>query len=88
MPATDSYMNYYSSAESKKRMGEKGFENARVIVLAGEETVTKDLAELETAGHQLPKLPKGQQYDYNPKTGEVLPGMDGVTVDGVPYNKL
>ena len=31
----------------------------------------KDLAELETAGHQLPKLPKGQQYDYNPKTGEV-----------------
>ncbi len=34
-------------AEIRKKMGEKGFENARVIVLAGEETVTKELAELD-----------------------------------------
>ena len=33
-------------AEIKKKMATKGFENARVIVLAGEETVTKDLTEL------------------------------------------
>jgi hypothetical protein len=31
-------------AEIKKKMGESGFENARVIVIAGEETITKDLA--------------------------------------------
>jgi hypothetical protein len=28
-------------------MGEKGFENARVVVLAGEDTVAKELAELD-----------------------------------------
>jgi len=29
------------------------------------------LEELEKAGYSLPKLPKGQQYDYNPTSGAV-----------------
>jgi len=39
--------------EIKKKMGEKGFEKARVIVLAGEETVTKDLAGLNIGNNIL-----------------------------------
>lgn len=31
----------------------------------------KDIAELEQAGYPLPKLPDGQQYLYDPQTGEI-----------------
>lgn len=40
-------------AEIRKKMDEKGFENARVIVLADEEVVTKELTELDNGKNVL-----------------------------------